>query len=165
MAVNEALQELGFASGIKWPNDLLLNGKKICGILCEMQADIENVEWVVVGIGVNVNNTAFPAELQKTATSLLAESGKRQLRAPIAALILQTFEANYQLFLQKGFAPIRKKWLSHAVFLNKEISISSAGELLLGKMSGIDDEGFLLLETENGVRRIASGDLAEGINQ
>ena len=163
VAVNEYLLSAGFESGIKWPNDILWQGRKLCGILCEMQADMDAVSWVVIGFGINVNEMNFPDELKTRTVSLAEISGRKQNRADIIAGVLASLETNYRLLTEDKWEIIREKWLAQNVSLNKEISVSGlsgAAGMERGRAVGIDDCGFLLLELPDGkIKTISGGDI------
>jgi len=160
VAVREALARLNVDLQIKWPNDLLYQGKKICGILCEMQAEPERIAWVIVGLGLNVNTPGFPPDLKEKATSLALAMGHSFSRPLVTALILQQLEANYILLGREGFAPIAKKWRQGAVNLGQNVQVSGTGFELTGIARDIDRDGYLLLEREGGeIIRITAGDV------
>ena len=160
VSVAEACGDLGIQSQIKWPNDVLIGGKKICGILSEMQADMDHVAWLVVGIGVNINQNAFPPELADIATSLSQAKGKTLTRNEVAAHTLNRLGQNYRLLCQQGFIPIRRKWKERALNLGKTITVRDFSGQRTGKALDIDEEGYLLLEEANGaVCRITAGDI------
>lgn len=101
MAVTRAIRKLTeLPVQIKWPNDIVLNGKKICGILTEMSTETDHIHYVVVGIGINVENENFPEEIRQTATSLFLESGKRTNRTELLEVVLEEFENCYDVFCQ-----------------------------------------------------------------
>ena len=157
VAVNEYLLAAGFGSGIKWPNDILWQGRKLCGILCEMQADMDTVNWVVIGLGINVNETPFPDELQTRTVSLMEISGRKQNRADIIAGVLESLERNYCLLAEGKWETVREKWLAQTISLGKDITVSGPSGTERGKAVGIDDCGFLRLELPDGSIKIISG--------
>jgi len=160
VAVAETLLGQGFPCYIKWPNDVMSQGKKLCGILCEMRCSMESMDWLIVGLGLNINDRAFPSELEGIATSLRQISGREQNRASLAAALLRKLEENYLLLLKEGFAPIREKWRKLAAGLGRAVQINTVQGALCGVAVDIDEEGFLLLQAEDGsLRQITSGDL------
>ncbi len=161
VAVSEGLEELGFDCRIKWPNDIFLNGKKICGILSEMRSDPDTVKWQVVGIGLNINNSAFPPYLEELATSLKIEGQNEISRPKAAAVLLRALREEYQILCRQGFEPIRQKWLKKAWLMNQRAYVSLAdGKKIPGITRGMSPEGYLLLENDNGaITPIPSGDL------
>ena len=160
VAMTETLQDQGIPCYIKWPNDVMSQGKKLCGILCEMRCSIEKVDWLIVGLGLNINNQAFPPELAETAISLRQISGRKENRALLLAALLRKLEQNYLLLRQEGFSPIREKWRGLAEGMSKTVEVRTARDCVSGLALDIDDDGFLLLRAEDGsVSRITSGDL------
>ena len=149
---------------IKWPNDLVISGRKICGILVEMVAEAEQIDYFVLGFGLNVNQSAedFPDDLQKKATSLAVQMGAKIDRMALLCHILRALEQKLALYQAEGFAPIRQKWLASACFLNEKVVIRQQERVLdEGIMQGIDDDGALLLKRSSGETvRILSGDVS-----
>lgn len=159
-AFARSLQREGIDATIKWPNDLLLNGKKIGGILTEMQTEGDRIQAVILGFGFNVNGETIPEELLHRATSLKRETGIVHRRSELLARLLEDLESEYELFLETGFRPIQEHWLQNAAYLNETISLKTAGKTKTGVMRGISPEGALLLETEAGVEPIYSAEIA-----
>lgn len=161
VAVTRALEkETGLNISIKWPNDLLVDGKKICGILTEMQSDPDRILSVVIGLGINVNQHQFPDELAEKATSLSRESGQSCNRAELIAAVLDEFTRIYQLYLSEGFSFIKPMWESHAMSIGRHISARTAKDTIEGRALGINDDGVLLLEDAEGtVHHIHSADI------
>lgn len=136
---------------IKWPNDIVLGGKKIVGILTEMSTEIDYINHVVIGIGINVNMEHFSEEIAKTATSLRIETGKKIRRAPIIAEIMRKFEANYEQFLlTEDLSAIREAYNNLLVNQNKDVNIISGTESRKAFALGINDHGELLVRWEDG---------------
>jgi BirA family transcriptional regulator, biotin operon repressor / biotin---[acetyl-CoA-carboxylase] ligase len=147
---------------IKWPNDILVGGRKIAGILIEIATEIDMLEYMIVGVGVNVNNATrdFPAELRKTATSLRAETGSFASRAAILGEFLATFEKYCGVIQEFGFAPILARWKKLSNILDKHVTVSLLGDTITGRVSGIDRDGALLIRPPgSGLHRVLSGDL------
>ncbi|MCA1027131.1 biotin--[acetyl-CoA-carboxylase] ligase [Cytobacillus kochii] len=163
VAVVQAIEEVtGLTAEIKWPNDVLINGKKVTGILTEMQADADRIVSIIMGIGINVNQKLedYPEEIQPIATSLAIEKKEEISRAQIIQTLLFNLEKLYQLYLQNGFQPIRILWESYAISIGKNIKARTLSGTIAGKAIGITDEGILLLEDEAGVRhQIYSADI------
>jgi birA, biotin-[acetyl-CoA-carboxylase] ligase region len=159
----QAIQELDekVPVNIKWPNDLLIRNRKVCGILTELAPGREKSDAVIVGIGLNVNfkHSDFPGELLPIATSLSIESGRKWDRLGLLATICKKLENLYEQYLQTGFEPIRRDWESRAFRIGREISIRTDGEELKGIFLGINGEGALLLQGENGRKAIYNGEL------
>lgn len=147
---------------IKWPNDILCNGKKVVGILTEIQSDPDAIHSVIIGIGINANHKKehFSSEIRQKATSLRIESGKEVNRAKLVANIFAEFEQLYELYLQKGFKEIKELWEKKAVNIGKSIVAKTLKGEIAGVAKGITDEGILLLEDENGrLYKIYSADI------
>lgn len=148
----QAVEEItGTAPGIKWPNDLVLASKKICGILTEMSVNSSGIAYVVIGIGVNLNMETFPEEIRDKATSLRIETGCCVDRDVMAACILRKFEKNYETFMEAGsLAPLREDYASYLVNSGREVRILEKGNELQGICRGINDMGELLIEKNDG---------------
>ncbi|MBU8916222.1 biotin--[acetyl-CoA-carboxylase] ligase [Bacillus sp. FJAT-29953] len=154
VAIVQAIEEVtGLNPEIKWPNDILLNGKKITGILTEMQAEADQIHSIIIGMGLNVNQTKddFPPELQNIASSLLIEKGDALSRASIIRSIFTHFEKLYLLFLEKGFYPIKLLWEGYAISIGKMLKARTLTGVIEGKALGITDEGVLKIEDASGV--------------
>ena len=141
----------GIRPGIKWPNDLLVRGKKICGILCEMEA-AETVEYVLLGIGINANvkEQDFGADLQTTATSLALESGRNVDGVQLLQEVLNQLELWYDRWLTEGFSVLRKAWKERNITLNRQIEVDCGDTVVVGQAIDIDGEGALLVQTLDG---------------
>jgi BirA family biotin operon repressor/biotin-[acetyl-CoA-carboxylase] ligase len=163
VALIQAIEEVtGLTPEIKWPNDILINGKKIVGILTELQAEADRVHSVIIGVGMNVNHTLdqFPEELQAIATSIAAETGEQADRAQVIQAIMMNFEKLYTSYLVHGFKPVKLLWESYAISLNKNLIARTLQGTIRGRAIGIDDEGVLLLETNEGnIEKIYSADI------
>jgi len=148
---------------IKWPNDVLINGRKVAGLLNEMSAETDRVNFVILGIGANLNMTQaqFPADVRSPATSLLLEQGLPVNRAQFAARMLGELDRLYTDFLQHGFGPVRDEWQQRCNANGREVVVSEAGvETVRGMFDGIDGDGALMLRFPDGtVERILSGDV------
>lgn len=147
---------------IKWPNDILVNNRKITGILTELQADSEQIHSLIIGIGMNVNQQTddFPEELLDIATSLSIAKGEIISRAKVVQRVMFHLERYYKIYMEKGFAPIKLLWESYALSIGKHITARTMNGTLTGIALGITDEGVLLLEDENGtIHQIYSADI------
>lgn len=166
VSVVQAIEEVtGLSPEIKWPNDVLLNGKKITGILTEMQADADRIASIIMGIGINVNQSKedYPPELQDKATSLAIEKGQKISRAELIQALLLKLENLYKIYIEKGFHPIKLLWESYAVSIGKYITARTLTGAIAGKAIGITDEGVLLLEDGEGkLHHIYSADIEIG---
>ncbi|WP_425433864.1 biotin--[acetyl-CoA-carboxylase] ligase [Marininema mesophilum] len=162
VAITRALRkQTGLNIRIKWPNDLLIDGKKICGILTELRGEQDQVHYVVQGIGINVNATesVWPEELKLIATSLAIEAGKTFSRPELIGAICGELEALYEGYLNHGFAPIRILWEQYATIIGQEITVRTGLHSVKGIAKGLAENGALLLETNTGVQTIYSSDI------
>jgi BirA family biotin operon repressor/biotin-[acetyl-CoA-carboxylase] ligase len=149
---------------IKWPNDVYINGRKVCGILTEFSADHDKVQYVVIGIGINVNfDASSHSETSGIATSLKEETGIQVSRIDVLRTFLEEIDAGYQKFLDsdKLKFDLKKEWMRHSMVLNKQVKIISENDIICGLAKGINDEGHLILEDSHGeIKEISSGDLS-----
>lgn len=153
----------GMEATIKWPNDVMLDGKKICGILTELSAEIDIINYVVAGIGVNVNQHKedFPSDLSAKATSLLIASGQTYRRVELLAHILKTYDIVYREYQQKGFTYILEKWRELNSTLGHTVNVISQQEKYYGQAVDIDEEGQLVVMTpEKELRYVMVGDVS-----
>ena len=155
-------EQTGLPAKIKWPNDIVVNGKKVCGILTEMSTEIEHINYIVCGIGINVNMTSFPEEIQTTATSLCLETGQQVRRSTLIASIMRQFEKGYQIFMQtRNLEGLQEAYNALLVNCGREVRILGAKEQYTGKALGINPQGELLVEREDGtVEAVASGEVS-----
>lgn len=147
---------------IKWPNDVLVNGRKVAGLLNEMSAETEKVNFVILGIGVNINmgRGEFPADLRHPASSLMLEGGAPVSRPAFIRCLLENLENLYDLYLAKGYAPIREAWLSSCNMLGRRVRVTFHGRETEGLATGIDPDGALLVQGDDGkVERVLAGDV------
>ncbi|MBF0127005.1 MAG: biotin--[acetyl-CoA-carboxylase] ligase [Magnetococcales bacterium] len=150
------------AARIKWPNDILVHGRKLAGILTEMASDGDRVRFVTVGVGVNVNGSAarLPPEVAARAITLEEITRKRWARELFLADFLRIFAKWYIRYLQEGFAPVRQGWLGHARMEGRRMRIQLPAGVVTGSALGLDEEGFLLVEQEDGVvSRVMAGEV------
>jgi len=148
---------------LKWPNDIIVNDRKAGGILTEMSAEVDRLEWVIIGIGLNVNTPqeSFPLEIEGTATSLKEAGGKYIPRVRLIQHILTELEALYDDFRESGFEPLREQWKRLSNTIGAEVTISSATGQLAGRAVDIDLDGALILQKEDGAqKRIIAGDVS-----
>jgi BirA family biotin operon repressor/biotin-[acetyl-CoA-carboxylase] ligase len=147
---------------IKWPNDCLLDGKKVAGILTEMDAEVDRIKSVVLGIGVNLNASAraFPPELRTTATSVALATGTRVDRPRFAAMLCATLEAVYDRVVRDGFGAIAPEWESHSCLTGRQVTVDCGGRRSTGTVRGIDPGGRLVLAGANGEEHIMAGDVS-----
>lgn len=147
---------------IKWPNDILISGRKVCGILTELQAEEDRIQSVILGIGINVNQDKndFSAEIIKKATSLKIELGKTVNRSSLIQSLCYYIEQLLHLYISEGFTPIKSLWETYAVSIGKRISARTVKGTFDGVALGINNEGVLLLKQDNGeIVEIISADI------
>ena len=147
---------------IKWPNDLLVNGGKVAGLLNEMSAETEKVNFIILGIGVNINmvREQFPDGLRHPATSLLLEGGKAVSRLEFARALLVALDDLYDSYLVNGYGPVREEWLCRCNVLDREVRVTFQESELRGRAKGIDEEGGLLVQLADGrIERVLAGDV------
>lgn len=165
VAVVQALQPLlGERVKVKWPNDVLVDGKKICGILTEMSCELENINYIVLGIGINVNQVVndFPEEIRETATSINAILNNLEDidRLSIIADILKAFEELYLLILEGKTDKVISNWRLFSCTLGRKIRVSSLNGDLCGIAEDITEDGVLILKDNSGkIHRIFSGEI------
>jgi len=153
-------RSVGLTPGIKWPNDLIVKGKKLGGILTEMETESDQIRYLIVGLGLNVNNADFPPELADTATSLFREKGRTFQRVPLLQAWLEEFENLYMQFLARGFPEILEEWKQHSVTLGKYVAVRQGARHLEGLALEVAPDGALLLETAAGeVMKATSGEI------
>ena len=155
MAVTAALEEVceGQSVQIKWPNDVVINGRKACGILTEMSAEPGYIHHVVIGTGINVNQSSFPKEIEQTAASVLRETGKMQPRALIIARVMFFFEQYYECFVQThDLSALREQYEAHLAGIGREVRVLDPKGEYTGVSKGITDSGELIVEKEDGTR-------------
>ncbi len=161
VAVADAIEKsTGLKVECKWPNDLLVNGKKLAGILIEGSVKQNTVEYVVIGIGINVNQTAFPPSLGTKATSVKLESSRAFVREDLFRSILHSLEKTYFQASPSGFQSILPEWISHTSMINKPISVSLQGSVISGVVKGVSPEGGLILQTEESEKTLYAGDVS-----
>ena len=162
-ALRRAIKSVcGLTADIKWPNDILIGGKKVAGILTEMSAEVDRVRHVILGIGVDVNQDAaeFPAELRKLATSLRIEAGQSISRAELATKILHELDFDYARVCAGKFPGVADEWETACVTIGKNVTVQVGDRKFRGHAESLDDDGALLVRTEHGhMERIIGGDV------
>jgi BirA family biotin operon repressor/biotin-[acetyl-CoA-carboxylase] ligase len=164
LSAHRAIQaQTGLLPDLKWPNDLTMSGKKLGGILTEMHAETTMVKFVIVGIGINVNQEKFPAELTLSATSLRLETGKSQSRLDLLVRLLREFETDYNRFLREGATSITERFLEISSYARgKKVRVTNGSENYVGVTAGLSPEGFLRVEREDGkFETVFAGDITE----
>ncbi|PYU39678.1 MAG: biotin--[acetyl-CoA-carboxylase] ligase [Acidobacteria bacterium] len=164
LSAHSAVQALtGLEVDLKWPNDLLVRGRKLGGILTEMHAEPGQIRFVIVGIGLNVNQEKFPGELANLATSLRAETGKPQSRMELLVRLLHEFETDYNRFLREGVATVVARFESVSSYARgKRVRVTNGTESYVGTTAGLGPEGLLQVERDGGqLMTVIAGDVAE----
>lgn len=163
VAVTKAIKRAaGIDVGIKWPNDILYKGKKIVGILTEMNAEMDGINYVVLGIGINVNLTEeeIPDELKDIALSLRMIAGHGISRQELLIAILEELDILYKEAVTSGFKAIFREWKEHSVTLHQKVKVIGPSETYLGEAVDIDDEGVLLVKVDGEIRKVLAGDVS-----
>jgi BirA family transcriptional regulator, biotin operon repressor / biotin---[acetyl-CoA-carboxylase] ligase len=152
----------GLKPEIKWPNDLLLGGRKVAGILTEMNAEMDRVRHAIVGMGVDVNHQDgdFPPELRRLATSLRIESGRRIPRGELAVMMLRELDRDYARAMSNRFEELADEWEAGCTTIGQQVVIRMGSRQLRGRAESLDADGALLLRTEHGhLERVVGGDV------
>jgi len=162
IAVAEAVEQTtGLRPDLRWPNDVLLNGRKFCGVLTEMNAEPTRVRYVVIGIGVNVNHTAMPPELEHIATSLRIESGREWSRVELTGALLKSLDSQYRKLAEgrpEAQRTIIRAFEEGSSFARaRHVEVDEDAGKYSGVTEGLDRRGFLLVRTDDGVRTVLSG--------
>ncbi|MBI2095168.1 MAG: biotin--[acetyl-CoA-carboxylase] ligase [Candidatus Omnitrophica bacterium] len=156
--VRAVRQATGLKLGIKWPNDILAGGRKVCGILTEMSAELDRVNFVVVGIGINVNASA--RELPPGATSLKTLLGKKISRVEFARALLREIDRDYERLIRGQFGKLAGEWEEHSVTSGKHVIVRTIGRKLEGVAAGIDADGALWIRRDDGLQeKVLAGDV------
>ena len=147
---------------IKWPNDIIINGKKLAGILTEMSSQIDYINHVTIGVGINVNITEFPEEIAQTATSLRIEYGHTVKRAPLIAAVMERLEDNYETFLEtEDLSGLMDRYSALLVNRDREVRIIGARDTYQAHAVGIDQTGELIVRREDGtIEKINAGEVS-----
>jgi len=164
LSVHAAVEAVtGLKVDLKWPNDLLIGGKKAGGILTEMHAEPNQVRFVIVGIGLNVNQEKFPGELASIATSLRIESGKRHSRLELLVRLLREFESDYNRLLREGVSGVVERFETVSSYARgKRVRVNNGFESYVGTTAGLGPEGLLQVEREDGrLVTVIAGDVTE----
>lgn len=154
--------QTGIIPEIKWPNDILIRGKKIAGILTEMSAELDHLKEVILGIGIDVNLDAgdFPPALRKTATSLKIETGQMVDRPGLAVAILRELDRDYERISRGEFEMVAEQWQQHCSTIGAQVSIRVGDRVIRGRAEALDADGALLLRGQHGhLERIIGGDV------
>ncbi|HEY3352694.1 MAG TPA: biotin--[acetyl-CoA-carboxylase] ligase [Polyangia bacterium] len=163
IAIHEALGALGARPDLKWPNDVLLDGKKVCGILTEMSSDVERVHYVILGLGLNVNGRAFPAALADRATSLRLSRGPDApppARAAVLAEVLRRLEVWHDRFAAEGGAMVAREFAPRSSQLGRPVRVQLGDDVIAGVAAGLDTDGALLVARPSGATvRVIAGEV------
>jgi BirA family biotin operon repressor/biotin-[acetyl-CoA-carboxylase] ligase len=162
LAIVDALQEVGIKSGIKWPNDILIKDRKIAGILTEAITDMDGIEFIVSGIGLNVNTLIedFPAELRPIVTSVREEAGRMVSRVHLLQILLLKLEQRYQQLISGAFTEILEQVRTLSLVIGRDITIKQLGGITEGRAIDIDNNGFLLVRDGQGnIHHLMSGEV------
>lgn len=162
-ALRRAIEsQTGLKPKIKWPNDILVHGRKVAGILTELSAELDHVKYVILGIGVdvNLNPSEFPPELRKVATSLKAELDKAVSRPDLAVAILRELDNDYARIGASQFTALADEWQEHGTTIGHDVVIRIGGREIHGRAESLGEDGELLLRTDHGhLERIIGGDV------
>jgi len=163
VAVARAIGEVtGLKPRVKWPNDVLLGGKKVAGLLNEMSAETESINYVILGIGVNLNMRAeqFPTDLRYPATSVALEQGAPVSRLDFARALFRRLDDTYFLYLEKGFQPVVREWEGLCDMIGGEVEVDYQDRFVRGRAEGLDPDGALMLRLPDGkLERVLAGDV------
>ena len=162
MATTRAIRRVpGVPAMIKWPNDIVMNGKKVCGILTEMSAQFDYINHIVIGIGINVHNEDFPEEIAKTASSLYLESGQHIHRASLIEAFLEEFEDVYAEYLKtEDMEGLQKEYDAMLVNRGRQVRVLDPKEPFEGKAMGITKKGELIVDTWESRKLVSSGEVS-----
>ena len=163
VATADAIRKFsGLLPLIKWPNDILLGGRKVAGLLNEIQSEMDRIHFVILGIGINLNmdEKMFSEEIKSIATSLKIEMGQTISRKNFLQSLLQELENWYTIFMKQGSTMILKAWRDRAQLKGRQVKVTSFGEILIGVAVDVDSDGALILEMADGKRkRVVAGDV------
>lgn len=151
---------IGVSSKIKWPNDIILNGKKLVGILTEMNAEMEKVNYIVVGIGINVNNESFGEELNKKATSIYIETGKKFKRSDIINEFVKIFEIYYNEFCKKGFSAFVEEYNENCANVGCSVKTVGGKKKIEGIAKGVNEKGEILIDSNDETIPVMAGEVS-----
>jgi BirA family biotin operon repressor/biotin-[acetyl-CoA-carboxylase] ligase len=162
-AYDAVAEESGLRPDIRWPNDVLLKGKKVCGILTEMQAEPDRMHFAVIGIGINVNQPKMPNDLASIATSMRMETGRVHSRLEVLARLLRHLDRYYNQFIAEGAAPILRRFAEvSSYFEGKRVRISTSIDNFMGTTAGLEPMGILRVKRDDGkIESVISGTVAE----
>lgn len=165
VALVKAMEKFNLQAGIKWPNDIMFDGRKVVGILTEMSAEIERVNYIVIGIGINANirREEFPENIRNIAASLYEMNGNKKIsRINFFCAVLEELDKLYRETNLNGFEKIFELWRKYNITLNREVKVISAesGEIFFGKAVDIDEDGALIVEVDGKRKKVYAGDVS-----
>lgn len=162
LAVTKGIERVtGLSPRIKWPNDIVIRGKKVCGILTEMSAQVDYVTHIVIGVGINVQNESFPEEIADVATSLKLETGNSINRARLIEAIWEEFEKYYERFMQtQDLKGMVQEYNTYLVNRNQKVKVLDPKEPFEGLAQGITERGELVVDTWEARRLVTSGEVS-----
>lgn len=163
VAIRQAIiEQTGIECGIKWPNDILWHKQKLVGVLTEMNAEMDLINYIVIGMGINVNieKREFPPELQETAISLSHIQDKPVNRRLLLKSVLNHLEYYYQQACENGFAGILDEWRQASCTLGQRVSVTGVDKNFAGVAVDIDEDGALLVRTDQGIEKVLAGDVS-----
>lgn len=163
LAAVEGIRETsGACAQIKWPNDIVIDGKKVCGILTEMATEIDYINYVVIGVGINANERRFAGEIENTAVSIRLATGRSCMRAKLIASVLRHFEKNYELFLKSGdLSGLQADYNKLLVNRGQDVRVLEPGHEYEARAEGISETGELIVTLPGGEkRRVFSGEVS-----
>lgn len=165
VALVKAMEKFNLQAGIKWPNDIMFDGRKVVGILTEMSAEIERVNYIVIGIGINANirREEFPENIRNIAASLYEMNGNKKIsRINFFCAVLEELDKLYRETNLNGFEKIFELWRKYNITLNSEVKVISAesGEIFFGKAVDIDEDGALIVEVDGKRKKVYAGDVS-----
>lgn len=163
LAVAAGIEEVtGLKAEIKWPNDIVIRGKKVCGILTEMSAELEDIHYVVIGMGINANMEAMPEEIREKATSLFMESGVKVNRGQVIASVMRAMEEYYRTFQKTGdLSLLMREYEEKLANKGNEVTVFAPSGEYRGVSLGIDKTGELLVQLDDGtISRVVSGEVS-----
>jgi BirA family biotin operon repressor/biotin-[acetyl-CoA-carboxylase] ligase len=168
LAARDAITEqTNMKPDLRWPNDVLLNDKKVCGILTEMYAEPDRIKFVVIGFGINVNNAKLPAEISANATSLLLATGRSHSRLELTARLLRRFEAYYNQLLNAGAAPIVARFSEVSSYARgRRVRVTTGKETFAATTAGLDPSGLLRVTRDDGrTETLLAADISDAVTE
>jgi len=162
MAVCQGIREkTNLKAMIKWPNDIVVNGKKICGILTEMSSEMEAINYIITGIGINVNNEKFPSDIADKATSIKLETQKTFRRSDIIASVIKHFRNYYDTFLKTvDLSLLKEEYNSLMINTGKKVFVVQGNKSYEAVAKSIDNDGELIIEKDGQISRVISGEVS-----